>query len=316
MNPFVSIIIINLNGKKYLEQCLDSLSKISYPNYEIILVDNNSNDDSVDFTTKNYPNVSITKLPKNKGFAEPNNIGANLAKGDLLLFLNNDTKVTKDFLQPLVDEIQLTDVAICQSLLLKLDGVVDSAGDFVNKYGISFNSKTIPKKNSPILSARGACMIMKKKNFCELGGFDEKFFVSFEDVDIGWRAWILGYRVMIVPKSIVYHYGGSTIATMSEVIKFHGTKNNLILRLTNFEFIYGVNSIISLFFITLKRKIFGMPVISDTDGQIQFPSLKIIFHAIIWIFKNWKYISKKKKQISLKRRCSTTQLINFNVIRN
>jgi len=89
----------------------------------------------------------IKQLDQNFGFAKANNIGAKIAKGELLLFLNNDTEVSKDFLEPLVQEIKSDEIAICQSLLLKNDGTVDSAGDFIDKYGNAFNSKEIPKKN-------------------------------------------------------------------------------------------------------------------------------------------------------------------------
>lgn len=104
--------------------------------------------------------------------------------------MNNDTEVTNDFLKPLIDTIESNYVAICQSLLLKPDGSVDSAGDFVDIYGRAYNSKIIPNKVQPILSARGASMLVKKKIFFKLGKFDELFFVSFEDVDLGWKTWI------------------------------------------------------------------------------------------------------------------------------
>ena len=88
--PKVSIIIINYNGKHHLESCLESLLKINYDNIEIIVVDNNSTDDSVSFISTNFPDLILIKLNENKGFAEPNNLGAKIAKGDFLLLLNND----------------------------------------------------------------------------------------------------------------------------------------------------------------------------------------------------------------------------------
>ena len=87
--PKVSVIIVNYNGKHLLSKCLESLSTINYKNLEVILVDNNSTDESIEFVTKNYPSIILLKLNKNKGFAEPNNLGAKLAKGGYILFLNN-----------------------------------------------------------------------------------------------------------------------------------------------------------------------------------------------------------------------------------
>ena len=100
--PLVSVIIVNYNGKHHLEKCLRSLSKVDYKNYEIILVDNNSSDGSIEFVKESYPSVIIKKLDKNYGFAEPNNIGAKSANGEFLLFLNNDTYVEPNFISELV----------------------------------------------------------------------------------------------------------------------------------------------------------------------------------------------------------------------
>ena len=124
MQPQVSIIIANYNGRDLLQKCLESLSNVNYKNLEIIIVDNNSTDDSVEFVTKNYPSIILVKLDKNKGFAEPNNIGAKIAKGQFLLFLNNDTVVTENFISEMINAI-ITDkkIAICQSLLLKPNGI-------------------------------------------------------------------------------------------------------------------------------------------------------------------------------------------------
>ena len=100
--PKVSIIIVNYNGKHNLEPCLESLSKINYNDTEIIIVDNNSTDDSINFISTNYPDLILIKLNKNKGFAEPNNIASKVATGDLLLFLNNDTIVTPSFISEMI----------------------------------------------------------------------------------------------------------------------------------------------------------------------------------------------------------------------
>src|SRR3989344_9688199 len=101
--PLVSVIILNWNGKKFLNTCLSSLVQISNPSIEIIVVDNNSSDDSVSYMKTNFPNVKVIASDKNNGFAGGNNIGAGAALGQYLLFLNNDTKVTKDFLIPMIE---------------------------------------------------------------------------------------------------------------------------------------------------------------------------------------------------------------------
>jgi len=171
----VSIIIINHNGKSNLEKCLQSLKKIDNKNHEILIVDNNSTDDSIEFIKKNYSEIVIIKLEKNYGFAKPNNIGAKKAKGDLLLFLNNDTVVTENFVNDLVTTITSDPkIAICQSLLLKMNNEVDSSGDFLDHMGSAHHSLIRPKEKRKILSARGASMLVKKELFWDFGGFDEE----------------------------------------------------------------------------------------------------------------------------------------------
>ena len=328
MPPKVSVIIVNYNGKHLLSKCLESLSTINYENLEVILVDNNSTDESIEFVTKNYPSIILLKLNKNKGFAEPNNLGAKLAKGEYLLFLNNDTVVTENFIDEMIKVIDNDKkIAICQSLLLKPDGSIDSSGDFLDDLGVVYNSKTKIDQIREISSARGASMLIRSDVFKELNGFDEKFFVSFEDVDICWRAWILGYRVLVIPTSTVFHSGGSTIKKIKSEIAFHGFKNQLAMKVTNFEPGLSVKKML-LFFCTygvrelkiwLDYTISGSTKISSTEYEDNIapkPSFRIIAKSILWIISNYGYLLKKQRKINKNRVYSTAVLKKMNVLHN
>ena len=313
--PLVSIIIVNYNGQKLLDECFQSLLQVNYSNYEIILVDNNSTDDSIEFIKKNYPSTIIIKLEKNYGFAYPCNVGAKNAKGDYYLFLNNDTKVTPNFITELF-QVALQDkkIAVLQSLLLKSDNEVDSSGDFIDSFGRAYNSKIIPTEVKNILSARAAAMLVRKDVFSELEGFDKNFYVSFEDVDFGWRAWICGYRVVLVPTSIVYHKKGTTVNKIRSQIRFHGVKNELILNMTNFELYYVVKSFFLLFFDILSKKLFGKKEIQNFETSFPIPSFKLIFQGLFWIIKNSSYVIKKRKFVNSKRVLSTKELKKMGLI--
>jgi GT2 family glycosyltransferase len=326
--PKISVIIVNYNGKQLLEKCLESLFKINYDNFEVILVDNNSTDESMEFVSKNHPSVIITKLDSNKGFAEPNNIASKIAKGDYLLFLNNDTIVTANFISEMIKIIENDKkIGICQSLLLKLDGSIDSSGDFIDEIGVVYNSKTKIKDIREISSARGASMLIQKKIFDRLGGFDEKFFFSFEDVDLGWRTWISGYKVVIVPNSIVYHSPGSTTSKLKSESSFHGLKNQLSMKITNFElrfvlrslflffFVYGLREIIIWFDYKFKHNT-NMTSTKYDDKKAENPNLKIIIKSILWILKNIGYLYKKHTQVNRNRVFSTTYLERIKIISN
>ena len=327
-SPKVSIIIVNYNGKELLQKCLDSLLKVNYNNFEIILVDNNSTDGSIEFITKNYPSLIIIKLDSNKGFAEPNNVAAKISKGKYLLFLNNDTVVTPNFIFEMV-KVMETDkkIAICQSLLLKPDGSVDSSGDFIDHLGVVYNSKTEIDEIREVSSARGASMLVRSDIFEKLDGFDQKFFVTFEDVDLCWRSWILGYRVLIIPTSIVYHEGGITIKKIKSEIAFHGFKNQLAMKITNFEPILAMRNMM-LFFgiygirelkIWLDYTISGSTKLSSTEYEDNIapkPSFKVIAKSIFWILSNYGYLLKKQRTINKNRVYSTTILKKMNIIHN
>jgi len=313
--PLVSVIIVNYNGKTHLEKCLKSLMKINYKNYEIILVDNNSTDQSIEFVKNTYPSITIIKLNDNYGFAEPNNIGAKNAKGEFLLFLNNDTEVNPNFIGEMVKVLeQDPKIAICQSLLLKPNGEVDSSGDFVDTLGRAYSSRNKVNEVKKILSARGASMMIRKDSFWDLGGFDKKFFASFEDVDLGWRAWIWGYKIVLVPNSIVYHTGGQTGKDQFSTIRFHGVKNSLIIRLANFETSLAASSIFKSFGIVLLRKTFGISVVKDPEQALPLPSIKIIFHGVVWVIKNLNYILAKRKIVNSRRVISSKDLLNLGLI--
>ncbi|MDC1023638.1 glycosyltransferase family 2 protein [Nitrosopumilus sp.] len=324
----VSIIIVNYNGKELLKKCLDSLFKIKYDNFEVIIVDNNSTDNTIEFITKNYPSIQILKLDSNKGFAEPNNLAAKITKGDFLLFLNNDTVVTPNFISEMMKILEHDKtIGICQSLLLKPDGSIDSSGDFIDKLGVVYNSKTKIKEIRNISSARGASMLIERKIFNKLGGFDEKFFFSFEDVDLGWRTWILGYKVVIVPNSIVYHSAGTTTSKLKSESAFHGLKNQLAMKITNFEprfmfrslflffFVYGLREMKIWFDYKFKHNT-NMTSTKYEETIAKNPNLKIIIKSVLWIFKNMGYLRKKHIQVNRNRVASSTYLEKIKIISN
>jgi len=323
--PLVSIIIVNYNGKQYLEQCLKSLMQINYQNFEIILVDNNSTDDSIEFVSNYYPSVIILKLDKNLGFAEPNNMGAKIAKGQHLLFLNNDTIVTPNFINEMIQVVKKDPkIGMCQSLLLKPNGEVDSSGDFITTLGVGYSSKEKVQNIREILSGKAASLMVRNEIFWKLKGFDEKFFASWEDVDLGWRAWISGYKVVVVPTSVVHHIGGQTVKNFKE-IAFHGYKNQLAMKITNFEsktvfknlmLFFGIYSV-KMIKVYLDYKIKGkttLTAVEYEDTPIQKPNILIILKSILWMFKNMKYLQEKHKFVNSSRVFSTNDLEKMKLI--
>ena len=328
-DPKVSIIILNFNGKSYLKKCLESLMKVKYPKFEIILVDNNSSDDSIEFVKNRFPSVIIIKLDKNYGCCYPRNVGAKKATGDLLLFLDNDTIVDPQFMTELVNVIKKDPkITICQCMLLKPDGEVDSSGDFIDALGSCFSSKDRIKETREILSARGASIMVRKDAFEKLGGFDNKFVWGFEDIDLGWRNWIIGNKSVLAPNSIVYHLGElkpkTPISKIRVNVPFNGYKNHLSMNITNFEFQLAIKSLILFFIINgirmlkilLDYKIYGKTKITAKHNVsiAPKPDLKIYFQSILWLIKNVNYLRRKHKNVNSQRIVSTKELKNMKII--
>lgn len=220
--PKVSIVIVNWDGKRYLEICLPSVFNLNYPNYDVILVDNGSTDSSVEFVKRNYPKVKIIRLDKNYGFAKGNNIGIEEALKDTnvkyIALLNNDTRVDKNWLSELVKVAESDEkVGMCAPKILRMDNpiIIDSTGA-VFKWGSICDrgrgkvDKGQYDKKLSIVGAGGGSGLFKREMLEEIGLFDDDFFAYYEDSELIWRAYKEGWKARYVPTSIVYHKGGGT----------------------------------------------------------------------------------------------------------
>jgi GT2 family glycosyltransferase len=222
-HPTVSVVIPTHNNLSLLLECLDSLRKQDYPqeSTEIIVVDNASTDRTGQVLTERFPHIKLVSLDTNTGFAAACNRGASAAKSDYLAFLNNDALADKSWLSALVGTLQEAgeDTVCAASRIMSRDGEqVEFDGASSNLFGAGRPSSVWgwpdmpapPTRGSAILFASGGAMLIKRSVFLDVGGFDPSFFAYFEDVDLGWRLWILGYRVVYAPDAMVRHIGGAT----------------------------------------------------------------------------------------------------------
>lgn len=213
--PFISIIVLNYNSLAHLRDNLDSLLTLAYPidHLEILLVDNASTDDSIKWVTAHYPVVRIIENGANLGYAGGNNAGVQAARGEWVVILNPDMRVEPDWLAELVRPLpQDPTIACVAAKVLSWDGqTIDFADAAINFMGWGcqpgYGSRHLADYNSskPLLFANGGAMLVKRDFFLALGGFDADYFAYYEDVDLGWRLWLSGHRVVFAPKAIVYH---------------------------------------------------------------------------------------------------------------
>lgn len=216
--PSVSFVICNYDGRDYLQALFESLRALDYPRelIECIVVDNGSSDSSPEFIQQNLPEVKLIRNSQNLGFARACDQGAEAARGEWLAFVNNDMRLDPGWLRRLFAALgKCGDDVVCGGgKILSWDGrKVDFIGGTLTFYGHAFQrefGEDVPTVSADapeeILFACGGSMLIRRDVFIEVGGFDEDYFAYFEDVDLGWRLWLMGYKVIFVPQAISYHH--------------------------------------------------------------------------------------------------------------
>ncbi|HET9848668.1 MAG TPA: glycosyltransferase family 2 protein, partial [Candidatus Dormibacteraeota bacterium] len=225
--PSVGIVVLNWNGRDHLEECLASLQAQTYAGpHEIVLMDNGSTDGSVDFVKARFPKVRIIRSDKNLGFAGGNNYAVERLEQDAIAFLNNDTRAEPGWLDELVRILtQAPEIACASGKILSWDGRrIDfvASGATLTGYGLQLGWGDTTSKydvEQDILAPCGGSMVIWRTVFDRVGRFDEDYFLFYEDLDLGWRLWLAGYRIRSAPRSIVYHKHHGSAQRLDDVRK-------------------------------------------------------------------------------------------------
>ncbi len=245
----IAVVILNWNGKKYLEQFLPRLTETTLDIAEIIVADNASTDASISFLKLNYPSIRIIQNLKNDGFARGYNLALKQVEAEYYILLNSDIEVTSNWIMPVIELMEKDPmIAACQPKILSFSDrtkfeYAGGAGGFIDKYGYPFCRgrlfQSIEEDQGQyndeieIFWATGACMFVKAKLFHQLGGLDEDFFAHMEEIDFCWRLKNLGYRIMYCPLSTVFHIGGGTLPKVSWRKTYYNFRNNFFLLYKN-----------------------------------------------------------------------------------
>jgi GT2 family glycosyltransferase len=234
LDPAASIVILNFNGRKWLPGCLGALDgQRAAPSFETILVDNGSTDESVGDVRTSWPAVHVIENGTNLGFAAGNNAGARAARGAWLVFLNNDTVAEPDWLARLhAEAAEHPACALITSRLVFMDdpSIVDSAGDGYLHAGGAFKHGHGARaagfaSSREVFGACGAAFMIRRDAFEALGGFDPRFFMNHEDVDLSYRARLRGMRTWYAASAIVRHEGSGSLGAVSPAAVFYGQRN-------------------------------------------------------------------------------------------
>ncbi len=239
----VAVVILNWNGKSFLEKFLPIVIKYS-SSAQIIVADNQSSDDSVSFLKQHFPEVRIIINPSNDGFSTGYNLALKQVEAEYYVLLNSDVEVTEKWIEPIMDLMDSNkQIAACQPKILDYNHkttfeYAGAAGGFMDKYGYPFcrgrifNSLEEDKgqynNSTEVFWATGACMFVRAEAFWKVGGFDDDYFAHMEEIDVCWRMKNIGYQIYVEPKSLVYHVGGGTLNKLSPRKTYLNFRNNLI----------------------------------------------------------------------------------------
>tara|TARA_Y100000310_G_scaffold189118_1_gene189092 strand:+ start:1111 stop:2169 length:1059 start_codon:yes stop_codon:yes gene_type:complete len=303
--PFVSIILVNYNGLDYTIDCMESLQKIDYPNYEIVVVDNGSKVDEGKIIKEKFPKARVFSMKKNKGYTGGANFGYKQTKGESIVLLNNDTTVEKNWLSELVKASQDPSVALTQSNIFVKYGKDDYHYD--NNNGQSIIGCPLPNKEEfdekglkkPFL-ALGCSVLYPSKLFKE--PFDEDYFCCCDDTALTFRARIMGYKIREVKSSIVYHegdvvYGKEKNKKISKLPTYLKERNYIL----NLLIFYEGKTLLKMF-----PLIISAAILRNLNQIRGFP---IRIKSYFWLLTNISKILEKRRRMQKTRKISDSALL-------
>lgn len=325
-NPLVSIVIVNYNAKEYLESCLNSVLNSDYPNFEVIVIDNGSENGSLKFLeeiSKSELSINVIRNEKNLGPSAARNQGIRKAKGKYVAFLDNDTRVHPLWLKEAVKVFESNPkIGACQCKLLIMSNPkrIDYVGDYLSPLGFLIQKADYGEVDDgryesieTIFAAKSAAMAIRRDIIQEIGLFDEDFFIYVEETDICWRVWLAGYKTVLAPQSIVLHAGGISGKERSTEAKykslFHGCKNyisTLIKNLDNYNMFKMVPIHVSCW---LAIAFYFM-------ARLDFAGACYILKGIMWNIFNLRTILKKRKMVQKKIRIMSDDTIFREVLKS
>lgn len=307
--PSVAIVILNWNGKFFLEKFLPSVMASVYGNLKFYVADNASSDDSVSFLQQQYPQIEIIQNGSNEGFAKGYNTALKKVQADYYILLNSDVEVTANWINPVITLMEAdTMIAACQPKILSYNNKVQfeyagASGGWLDHLGHPFargrvfddceNDEGQYDEPQACFWASGAAMFIRARSYHEMEGMDEYFFAHQEEIDLCWRLQLSGYTIMVQPASIVYHVGGGTLPKGNSRKTYLNFRNNLIMLAKNLSF--GI----SIWKIPFRMGLDGLSAwrgLFSGDGGYFIAVIKAHCHFWVWLlFQQRRSVFAKKR---------------------
>ncbi|MCZ2139989.1 MAG: glycosyltransferase family 2 protein [Bacteroidia bacterium] len=320
MRPEVDIVILNHNGKRFLDECLTTVLASTYPKKQVYLLDNASTDDDVAYVREKYPDVKIIQNPNNNGYCAAYNLAFDVCPGEYIVCLNNDVSVDAGWLEPMVNlaesdqrigAIQPKVLAYHQPTHFEYAG---GSGGMIDVYGYPFlrgrifthieEDKGQYDDIVPIFWASGATMFVRKSALEDSGNLDETIVHHMDEIDLCWRLRLAGYTIYVQPEATIKHIGGGTITTKSFAKIYWNHRNSLYMMLKNYSFknvIKYVTVHVLLDYVVMLKSLL----------TFDFTTLRAVASAHIWLIANTGLIVKKRKEVQLKRKMSDSRITPY-----
>lgn len=315
-SPLVSIVNVTWNGQKLLENHLPSLDAIHYPNKEVFIIDNGSIDGSVEFVNKNYPNFKIIQNSTNLGTAEGSNVAINACSGKYIFWVSNDMEFDPEIVTRLVERCEYDDtVGICTVKMRRfIDGkkteIIDSVGasldflGFPSSIGINDHDYGQHDNFKEVFFSFGGALFIKKDLAIQTHGYDDAFLTLTDDIDLCWRVRLLGYKVMVEPKALLYHRVSATLSkshNRSEK-RYLSERNTLRTLLKNYSIILLITIFLPYIILLISESLFFFAL-----GKRSIAKSNL--RALIWNIKNYKSTLEKRAYVQGNRKVSDFQII-------
>jgi GT2 family glycosyltransferase len=314
--PLVYVIVVNYNGVKYLKTCLSSIEKQTYQNFETIVVDNASADNSAEFIRQHFSKITLLQAEKNLGFAEGNNLAIKLAleeKADYVFLVNNDTELEWDLVEKLVstaerdDSIGIVGPAVFD---LKTKRSLQEMGMAIDKFGYPLALKS-PLDKDCVFFVSGCAIMIKSDVLLNVGYFDESYFMFAEDFDLCWRAQLAGYKIVVNEKTRIYHASGGSIS--GGVVKsssyetnvkriFFREKNTLSTLIKNYDTANLTRVVPFYVVLLLFESIFWSSILKPNTS-------KNILKAIFWNIENLPCTLHKRVLVQKMRKIRDKEIL-------
>ncbi len=324
MKKKASVIIVNYNGRDHLKECLDSLREQTMKDFEVILVDNASTDGSVAFGRNTYPEVTILENRENLGYGGGNNAGIRQSHGRYVVLLNNDTKVDPQWLEKLMGPAERdSGVGMCASRIMDYyhPDIIDNTGLLIYRDGVARGRGRLEKdsgqysREEEVLFPSGCAGLYRRDMLEAIGFFDEDFFLYVDDVDIGFRARLAGWKCIYVPDAVVYHKYSATTEPYSPLKAYLVERNRIWVVMKCFPAGLAITSIFS----TLLRYVMqGYGIVTGKGAGSRMVrsgsgagSIGILVRAYVSAFRKSGIMVRKRKQISTTRKVSTREIASW-----